>query len=153
MPRGMNVIHLIGTIGSDAELRYTQGGTAVATFRLAVNRPPRASPPKTALGAGKPSLGDGQAVTDWFTIACWGKLAEVADEHVRKGGRVYVHGRLQPRAYTDRQGRGARLRACVDLEANAEAFLLLDGKPDAGDHGRRTADRGEEPLTLDDVPF
>lgn len=130
MPRGLNVIHLIGTVGGDAELRYAQTGTAVATFRLAVNRPPK----------------DGQAVTDWFTIVCWGKLAEIADEHVRKGGRVYAHGRLQPRAFTDRQGRER-----VDLEVSADVLLLLDPKPA---HAGTPVSGSPDDVQFDaDVPF
>ncbi len=92
MARGLNKVQIIGHLGRDPEMRYTAGGQAVTNFTVAVNRT-RRGPDGTA--------GD---ETEWFRVVAWEKLAEIADQYLRRGGQVYVEGRLQSRKYQDRDG-------------------------------------------------
>ena len=82
MPDGLNKVMLIGNLGKDPEMRYTANGSAVTTFSLAVGR--------SFAGDG----GDRREETEWFTVVTWTKLAEIVGQHLQKGRRVYVEGRL-----------------------------------------------------------
>lgn len=93
MSRGLNRIELIGNVGRDPEMRYTPGGAPVTQFRLAVNSFRR-----------NQQLGQPVTETDWFTIICWNRLAEFADQYIRKGTKVYVSGRLRIRRFTGNNG-------------------------------------------------
>lgn len=88
----LNKVMLIGNLGRDPEVRYTQGGTAVATFNLAT----------TERFKGKD--GQMQDQTEWHRIVAWSRLAEICGEYLRKGSEVYIEGRLQTRKWTDQDG-------------------------------------------------
>ena len=92
MARGLNRVQIIGNLGADPESRATQGGQLVTNFRVAVNRNRR------------DQAGNTSEETEWFRVVCFDKLGEIADQFLRKGGQVYVEGRLQNRKYTDRDG-------------------------------------------------
>ena len=86
----MNTITLLGRLTKNPEARYTSTGKAVTLFTLAVNRPYTNS--------------DGQKEADFINCQAWGKTAEVVGNHVSKGDRLLVEGRLQIRSYTDKEG-------------------------------------------------
>jgi single-strand DNA-binding protein len=86
----MNKIMLIGNLGRDPEMNYTQGGTAVTKFTLAVNR------------YTKGSDGERKTETEWFNIVAWNQLAETCSKYLQKGQKVFVEGRLTQRKYVDR---------------------------------------------------
>jgi len=88
----MNKIMLIGNLGKDPEMNYTPSGMAVTKFSLAVNR------------FKKSSTGERQEETDWFNIVAMDKRAEVCNQYLHKGSKVYIEGRLQQRKYTDKNG-------------------------------------------------
>lgn len=90
---GVNKVILVGHVGRDAELRYTQGGTAIANFSLA-----------TSEGYTDKTSGQRTERTEWHNIVCWNRLAEIAQQYVHKGRQVYVEGRLQTRDWVDPQG-------------------------------------------------
>ena len=90
---GINRVILIGNVGRDAEVRYTQGGTAVATFSLA-----------TSEVYSDKQTNERQERTEWHNIVCWGRQAEIAGQYVKKGRQLYVEGRLQTRDWVDPQG-------------------------------------------------
>ena len=91
----MNVVCLIGRLGKDPELRVTQGGTSVARFDLAVNRR------------------DENKTTDWFTVKCFGKVAESTGQYMRKGCLVGVTGRIQIDKYTDKEGKSRKAMTVI----------------------------------------
>ncbi|MGH8655803.1 MAG: single-stranded DNA-binding protein [Gammaproteobacteria bacterium] len=83
---------MIGWLGADPELRHTpNNGTAVATLRVATNEywKERAS-------------GERQQRTEWHQVACFGRLAEIVSQYLKKGSYVYFEGRMQTRQYTHR---------------------------------------------------
>lgn len=73
----MNIIHLMGRLGSDPDLRYTAGGTAVCKFSLATS-----------------SKYKGTETVEWHRLVVWGKLAEVCGQYLKKGQQAIFHGRL-----------------------------------------------------------
>ena len=92
MARSVNKVILIGNLGKDPELRYTNSGVAVATFSIATNE------------SWKDPDGNLQERTQWHNIVAWRKLAEICGEYLKKGGKIYVEGRLQHRNYDDKSG-------------------------------------------------
>jgi single-strand DNA-binding protein len=87
--RDLNKFMAIGHLGSDPEMRFTPKGSAVTTFRVATNR------------SWKTDDGVRRDETEWFRVVAWGDLAEICNEYLRKGSRVYVEGRLQTRSWSD----------------------------------------------------
>jgi single-strand DNA-binding protein len=93
MSRGLNKVMIIGHLGRDPEMRYTPSGRPVATFNVAVTR------------AWHTADGERHEETEWFSVVAWGSLAEICNQHLRRGQQVYVEGRLQTRHWDDTEGR------------------------------------------------
>lgn len=91
---GVNKVILVGNLGRDPELRYTQSGTAVCQLNLATTRT------YTKGGPG----GERVEETEWHRVVVWGKQAEHCSNYLSKGRQVYVEGRLQTRSYDDKDG-------------------------------------------------
>jgi single-strand DNA-binding protein len=89
----LNKIFLIGNLGKDPEVRYTTGGTAVASFSLATSE------------KFKGKSGDWEEKTEWHNIVLWARLAEIAGEYLAKGKTVHIEGRIQTRKWQDREGK------------------------------------------------
>ncbi len=112
MAQSLNKIMLIGYVGRDAEVKYTNTGMAVMRFSIATDQNQ------------KDQNGNWQKTTTWHDIVCFDKLAENMKDYVKKGRRVYVEGRLVKRDYTDKQN----IRRFV-VEVYAENLILLDRPP------------------------
>jgi single-strand DNA-binding protein len=93
MARGVNKVILIGHLGSDPEVRYTAGGTAVATIRLA-----------TPYGFRNKQTGEWQDTTEWHRVVFFDKQASIVGEYLRKGSQLYVEGRLRTQKWQDQNG-------------------------------------------------
>jgi single-strand DNA-binding protein len=113
-----NRIVLVGRLVADPELRQTQGGVPVTSFRIAVDRP-----------KGR----DSERQTDFFGVSIWRQRAERAAEFLQKGRLVLISGRVQIREYTDRDN---NKRTAVDVVA--DDFQMLDSRP-AGEGAPRAA--------------
>ena len=107
MPDGLNKVMLIGNVGKDPEMRYTANGSAVTNFTLAVNR-------------SFMSDGERKDETEWFTVVSWARLAETLGQHLQKGRKVYVEGRLQNRSW---DGPDGQKRYRTEVIANQVLFL------------------------------
>ena len=129
MPKTINRVELLGRVGVDPEMRYTQGGTAITRVRLATDRHRQ----------------NGETETDWHDVTCWGKLAEAVNTYVGKGDRLYVTGRLAQNSYETDDGQ-KRHRT----EIHAQEVVFLDSKNGNKAEGA-TADSG--PTDADDLPF
>ena len=120
----VNKAILVGNLGRDAEMRFTSGGTAVATVSLAT----------TEKFTGK----DGQKREDtqWHRIVIWGKTAESLHTYLTKGKQIYVEGRIETREWTDKEGKKAKT-----TEIKADKIVLLGGGsgPGGGGGGPRPA--------------
>jgi len=109
MARSVNKVILIGNLGGDPELRYTQSGTAVCNMSLATNE--------------SYVDGDGNEVqqTEWHDIVAWDGLAETCGEYLSKGSQVHVEGKLQTNQWEDRDG-----NARYSTEVKAQEVMFLD---------------------------
>jgi single-strand DNA-binding protein len=117
MSRSVNRITLIGNVGRDPEVRETQSGTKVAHFSLATNH---------RIGA----VGEEERErTDWHRLTLWNRLAHFAEEHVKKGDRVYVEGRLEYDSY-ERDG-----VTIPTAEVNVRELVLLAPPRNGGGDG------------------
>jgi len=142
----VNKAILVGNLGRDAEMRFTAGGTPVATVSLATTE--------------RYTDRDGQKKEDtqWHRVVIWGKTAESIHEYLTKGKQIYVEGRIQTREWTDKEGKPART-----TEIKADRVVLLGGGGGAARPARdRHADVGAEgsvdvsPVDApndDDIPF
>ena len=90
--KGVNKCILVGNLGKDPEVRYTQDGKAVASLTLATSE------------SWKDQSGQVQEKTEWHRISIFGKLAEIAGEYLRKGSQIYIEGKLQTRKWTNKEG-------------------------------------------------
>lgn len=88
MSRGLNKVMLIGHLGRDPEVRYTQSGDPVANFTLATTRKWRDR-----------ASNEMRDHTEWHTVACFGRLAETVSEFLKKGSQCYVEGELRTRSF------------------------------------------------------
>jgi len=165
MSRSLNKVQLIGRLGGDPQMRYTQTGLAVTTFSLATNRQ----------WQGKD--GEMREETDWHTIVAWDRLAQICSEHLTKGRLVYIEGRLQTRSWEqDGQtrykteivaldmlildSRGGTLPRDEDVEAPEPVAVAAresagrrDDRPLAAVAQRRGQARTEDETDPDDLPF
>ena len=149
MARSLNKALLIGNLGSDPEIRTTTDGTKVAGLSVATNR--------------NWTDRDGQAQerTEWHRVVAWANLAEIAEQYLSRGDRVYIEGEIQYRSYENRDG-----RATYVTEIRARELVMLGGR-DNGASEATTSVRdglrepvpagaaGDEPTVLpdDDLPF
>lgn len=111
----MNRIILVGRLAKDPELRYTQNGTAVCSFTLAVDRPYKQ---------------EGGVSADFINIVVWNKAGENCAEYLAKGRRAAVDGRLQIRSYEDSSG--ARRYATEVIADRVEFLSRATKKEDFG---------------------
>jgi single-strand DNA-binding protein len=142
----INKVILIGNLGADPEIRYTQNGTPVATFSLATTE------------RRKGQDGQVQELTEWHRIVAWQRLAEICGEYLSKGSKVYIEGRLQTRKWKDQSGNDR-----YTTEIVAREMKMLSPRPassGSGGAGYGGGDLGyggdpfpEPPPTGDDVPF
>ncbi len=142
----VNKVILVGNLGRDPELRYTQGGQGVANFTLATNE------------RWKDRDGNNQERTEWHRIVVWGKQAENCAQYLQKGRSVYLEGRLQTREWEDKEG---VKRHTTEIVAQTVQFLggRGEGGPGGGGGGRGGSAPssgpagGAPPPPEDDIPF
>ena len=89
---GVNKVILIGNLGANPELRYTQGQQAVANLRLATTE------------KWTDKSGQKQEATEWHRVVVWGKQAEICGQYLTKGRQVYIEGSIRTRQWQDQQG-------------------------------------------------
>ncbi|MDH3520430.1 MAG: single-stranded DNA-binding protein [Myxococcales bacterium] len=145
----VNRVILIGNLGRDPELRYTQSGQAVANFSIATTD--RFSTRE----------GDRQERTEWHRIVTWGRTAELCAQYLSKGRSVYIEGRLQTNEWEDKEG---QKRRTTEIVAQTVQFLGGRGQgggdlpgggdaPGGGGDNRRSGSGENEPPPSDDIPF
>lgn len=122
----LNQVTLIGNLGRDAELRYTQGGAAVANFTMATTE------------TWKDKDGQKKEDTQWHRVVVWGKTAEALQDYLTKGKSVCVVGKLVTRKWTDKEGVEK-----YTTEIKADRVVLLGGKGEGGAQQRRSAQTQE----------
>lgn len=151
MARSLNKVMLIGNLGADPELRHTAGGLPVATFSLATNWSSRGS-----------ESGPAEEKTEWHNIVVFKRLAEICQQYLNKGSKVYLEGRIQTRSWDD--AKTGQKRYMTEIVANQMIMLDPPGASRGGSPQRAEAQRpatdgdesGSYPDTDDfddDLPF
>ena len=123
----LNKAMLIGHLGRDPELKYTEGGKAVAKFSIATSE------------KWKDKEGESSEKTVWHNIVAWGKQAEVINQYLSKGSPVYIEGRIENRSYDDKDGNKKYISEVV-----VQQFQFLGKK-----EGETKPAKAEDP----DLPF
>lgn len=130
MTRSLNKVMIIGNLGHDPEMRYSPSGKPLTKFRVATDR------------SWTTPEGEKKTETEWFNVVTWGKLAEICNQYLTKGEKVYVEGRLHTRHWTDDEG--GRHTA---TEVVAREMIMLDRPPQADES------QPEEPDGENEFPF
>jgi single-strand DNA-binding protein len=117
---GVNKVIIVGHLGADPEVRYTQSGQAVASFNVATSE------------TFNDKNGERQERTEWHRIVAWAKLAELCGEYLKKGRQVYLEGRLQTRQWDDKDGNKR-----YTTEIVAQNVQFLGGRGDNAGGGAR----------------
>ena len=130
MAAGVNKVILIGNLGRDPELRYTQSGQAVANFTLATTE------------TWNKREGGREERTEWHRIVAWGRTAELCAQYLSKGRTVYVEGRLQTREWENREGQKQKTTEVVALSVQFLGGPRGSGANAAQDSGANAAQAG-----------
>ncbi len=135
----VNKVILVGNLGKDPEVRYTSGGQAVASLRIATSRS----------WTDKQS-GQRKEETEWHDVEVWGKQAEQCGEYLAKGRQVYVEGRLKTDKWQDKQSGQDRYR----VKVVADTVRFLGGGGAGGARGARPSndEMGGPPGGFEDAP-
>ncbi len=118
MARSLNKVTLIGNVGSDPEVRSTAGGSRVAKLSIATNR------------SWNDGSGQRQEKTEWHRLTFFGRLADIVEQYVKKGDRLYAEGRLEYSQTQDEQG---NTRYWTDIVV--QEMIMLGGQGEGGSFG------------------
>jgi single-strand DNA-binding protein len=154
--KSVNKVILIGNLGKDPEVKYTQSGLPVARITLATNE------------RFKDKAGEWQDRTEWHNVVLWQRMAEIAGEYLKKGSKVYIEGRLQTRSWDDKNTNQKKYMT----EVVANDLVLLGGRGESGGADDSSGGRaraasassfdqrtpepepaGAGPITDEDIPF
>ena len=144
---GSNKVILVGNLGKDPEVRYLEGGTAVANFPIA-----------TSENYTDRSSGEKKTITEWHNVVLWRGLAEIAEKYLKKGNQVYIEGKLRTRKWQDKDGHDR-----YTTEIVGDSMQMLGRKDDnsSSDTAQQSKSSGtsssaqidNEPSETDDLPF
>ena len=122
MSRGINKVILIGNLGADPDIRYTQSGDAVANVSLATSETWKDR-----------QSGEARERTEWHRVVFFGKLAQLAQQYLRKGSKIYLEGQLRTRKW---QAQDGQERYATEVVVGLGGTLqMLDGRPADGTKG------------------
>lgn len=138
---GLNKVMLIGRLGRDPETRWFEGGRVMSKVSLATSE--RFKTPE----------GEMRERTEWHSVVLWGALGQIADDHLRKGDRIYVEGRLRTRSWQDAEGTEHRATEIVGDRLE----MLGNGHPSPPSTSQTDSPAeqpaGPEPMDASTLPF
>ena len=135
----VNKVILLGNLGADPEMKYTQNGDAVASFRIATTE------------SWKKADGSKEELTEWHRIVAFKKLGEICGQYLTKGSKVFIEGKIQTRKWKDRDGND---RYTTEIIARDMKMLSRKGASSVGAVGQYEEEPPlPEPTGGDDVPF
>jgi single-strand DNA-binding protein len=135
---GVNKVILVGNLGKDPEVRYLEGGAAVANFSLATSE------------SYKDKSGAKKDVTEWHNIVLWRGLAEISEKYLKKGDTVYIEGKLRTRSWDDKDG---NKKYTTEIVADNMTMLSRKSNTQSVDSGAASSGSIEESSAVDDLPF
>jgi single-strand DNA-binding protein len=134
----MQKVLLIGNLGRDPDVKYSQQGTAVAQFSVATTE------------RWKDKDGEPQEHTEWFAVKAFNRLAEIAGAHLHKGSRIYVEGRKRTESWDDKQTGAKHYRDLVYVDR----IEFLDSKGNENGNSETAEGASDETTVTDqEVPF
>jgi len=136
MAKDLNKVILIGRLGQDPELKYTQSGIAVVKFTLATNQ------------QWKDQDGNAQDKTEWHNIVAWRRLAEICAEYLKKGSKVYLEGSLSTGSWEDENK-----KKHYKTEVVLNDMIMLDSKGTSENSVSSVPDSASSETKDDDLPF
>ncbi|OCG66298.1 single-stranded DNA-binding protein [Gilliamella sp. Nev5-1] len=149
MARGINKLILVGNVGQDPEVRYMQNGNAIANLSIA-----------TSESWKDKQTGENRDRTEWHRVVIFGKLAEIANEYVKKGAQVYIEGQLQTRKWQDQSGQDRYTTEVVVNPIGGTLQILATRNNSDGSTTTQQASKSEKPVTQeppidfdDNIPF
>lgn len=136
---GVNKAIIIGRLGRDPEVRYTQDGRAVASFSVATSEEWKDK-----------DSGDKKERTEWHKVVAFGRLGEICGEYLAKGRLVYVDGRLQTRSW---EKDGVTRYTTEIVASNMQILESKSGGGSGGGSGHMGEPISDDPGVPDDIPF
>lgn len=130
MSRSLNKVMLIGNVGNDPEIKTTGGGTKIAKVSLATNR------------TFSDRSGQQQEKTEWHRLTFWDKMADLVDQYVKKGDRLYIEGRIE---YSQTEDDKGNQRFWTDIVVREMVMLGGAGGAAGGGGGYESAPRRRQP--------
>jgi single-strand DNA-binding protein len=124
---GVNKVILIGNLGADPEVRHLENGSVVANFNIATSE------------SYTNKSGERVEQTEWHRIELWDRLAQIAEQYLKKGNQVYIEGRLRTENWTDKENQP---RSRVSIRANSMTLL---GGPNTGSGATNAPQAAERP--------
>ena len=144
----LNKAMIIGRLGQDPDVRYTQSNTAVANMSIATSE------------RYKDNMGEWKENTEWHRVVAWGRTAEICQEYLKKGSLVYIEGPIQTRQWEDKEG-----QTRYTTEIKALKMTMLDSKGSEGGSTSSQRPSNSQPVSSnvdlnkdfddidDDLPF
>ena len=137
MSKSVNKVTLLGNLGKDPEVKFTPSGTAVAKLTLATEE------------RSKDKDGNWTEKTEWHNVVLWAKLAEIAGEYLKKGGKVYIEGRLQTRSWDDKTSGQKKYMT----EVVGQELVLLGGDVRKTDSKPASRPQTQQQIDESEIPF
>lgn len=137
----LNKAMVIGNLTRDPEVRSTATGKSVASFAVATNE------------VWKDASGARQEKAEYHNVVAWGKLAEICQQYLHKGKKIYIEGRLQTSEWTGKDGVKR-----YKTEIVADNMIMLDNKGAGSTGGKSPAEASQEiptepEIKMEDIPF
>ena len=137
----VNKVILLGRLGADPEVRYTQDQTPVASFNIA-----------TSINY-KNKSGEKVTNTEWHNVVLWSPLAEIAENYLKKGSQVYIEGKISNRSYEDKDG----IKKYISEVVGRDITLLGRAPESSSQNQNQTKEQNnttsQETPVEDDLPF
>lgn len=124
---GVNKVIIVGNLGNDPEIRYSNNGAAIANISVA-----------TSESWKDKNTGERQERTEWHRIVLFNRLGEIAGEYLKKGSKVYIEGKLQTRKWQDQQGQD---RYTTEIVADQMQMLDAQGQQQPQNQGYQQQER------------
>jgi len=136
MSNGLNKVLIIGNLGSDPEIKYTSSGSAVANLSIATSERWKDR-----------NTGELKEQVEWHRVVLFSRLAEIAEQYLKKGSKVFVEGKLQTRDWEDAEGKKR-----YTTEVIAREMTMLDSRP-GSDNASQPQSSSPENNFEEDIPF
>ena len=145
MSRGVNKVILVGNLGQKPEIRYTKDSKPIASFSIA-----------TSESWKDKTTGDMVEKTEWHSVTFFGRIAEVAEQYLDKGSKVFVEGKLQTDKWEDENG---NKRSATKIIGNNMQMLDSKGSNNSSSFDESSSVENEAPASQEgsfseeDIPF